>query len=324
VSRSTGIACLWRPSAGLVFALLVLAVPLCAAAGAIETGVPPQLSESESELLARTGAGQALAAFVPPAGAMASPGEPQGDGGSLAAPFLPQPRPGNLVELYRWWTAPESPAQLIAAMPAPAGSRVSFSENPEGEPGLPSGIEFSWPAVARARGRLSLEIQAVSLSGGRTGIRALADGFWLRPRSPSEAIPSGMRLLRITVIPYGDGTSGGPILRPRQRPLTVTSRTRIERVVQLVNSLPVVQEPGGPAPCPAPRGVTLRLAFYTRPRGTPAAVIRDDLVSCGGVQLDLSGHEQPPLTEEGELPEEISEAIGRKIDVSFTEARRGS
>jgi hypothetical protein len=314
VGRRRGIARLWWASACVAITLFALAAPPSGMGRALETGVPPQLSEAESQAAARAGAERALAAFVPPAGAIASPVEPAGDGGGLS-PVLPLPG-SQVVQLTRWWVAPESPAQVVTSMATPAGSSVQFRSNPE-NPALMKGAAFYWPAVSGARGQLRLEVQVVPLSGGGTGVRALVQGFWLLPRPTSEAIPAGMRLLRLAVHPLRETSEGG--VRTRQRPLAIDSRQRIERVVQLINSLPVAQEPKVPRPCPAPlRGVVLRLAFYEHPHSAPTAIVRDYVVACGGVALFLGGHEEPQLEGVAKLPEEISEAIGSRIDVGYT------
>ncbi len=151
-------------------------------------------------------------------------------------------------------------------------------------------------------------------------MRILAHGFWLTPRPASEAIPAGMRRLRITVFPYRLAGSGREI-KTAQRPVTVIDPRLVERVATLLNALPVSQ-PTGPLPCPAPFGVVLRLAFYRDPHDrSPAAVVRDNRVPCGDIELELNGHGEPPLQEEGELPSLISETIGVKLNLAPPRAR---
>ncbi|MGO9487823.1 MAG: hypothetical protein ACLQBB_02200 [Solirubrobacteraceae bacterium] len=305
---------------GLLAALLAAGASL-ATGSAGATGVPPQLSEAESQAVARVGAEHDLALFVPPPGSTPSTAEPAGDGGQLSTPS--QLTGINMLELHRWWLVPAAPQQAIGYVKAnpPAGARLALTENLEGTrsmppiSSIPTAIRFEWPAVSRARGQLGLEVLAVGLSDGNTGILVSAAGVWLRPRPASEAIPSGMRLLRITVSPYAE--EGGPPVKTSQPPVTVTNPGRIERVVTLLNALSVAQ-PTGPEPCPAPFGVVLRLAFYKRPHGRPAAVVRDNLVPCGNVELEIAGHAEPALQQEAELPNEISEAVATKIDVRFT------
>lgn len=148
-----------------------------------------------------------------------------------------------------------------------------------------------------------------------------SDVQWLIPRQATEAIPPGSTLLRIAVFPYAARFT--PRIRTRQRPVSVTSRRRIERVAALVNALPLAQPRSGIESCPAPLGAVLRLAFYGRSRSTPVAVVRDNLVPCGRVELELNGHGEPALEEGWEPPaltERVSEAIGVKLDTRISEA----
>lgn len=313
--------------ASLVVALIAV---LLAAGGAVvagpagASGVPSQLSEAESQAVARIGAEHALAWFVPPPGSTPQAREPAGDGGQLAGPagdggqLAPRFQPPHNLLLYGWWLVPGTPGQAISYVKQhpPPGSEEGFSVNVESGrqspaiPTLPVAIGFEWPGVPRARGQISLEVRAVRLANGTTGIRALAAGFWLTPRPASEAIPAGARLLRITAI------SRIPENRPGQHPVTITNRTRIERVASLLNELPLVQSTGLVRSCPAGFGITLRLAFYTARHGQPVAVVRDNLGPCGDVQLGLNGHEQPTLEAQSELANQISEAIGVKLDLA--------
>jgi hypothetical protein len=93
-------------------------------------------------------------------------------------------------------------------------------------------------------------------------------------------------------------------------------------VATLVNALPLVEPVGVAAPCPPPLGVVLRLAFFRHPRSAPVAVVRDNIVPCGEVQLEVAGREEPSLESGFDLAGEISEAIGTKLDVSLVEPRR--
>lgn len=303
---------------GVIAALSVVAL-LASVSGAGGAGVPPQLSEAESRALARAATERALAEFAPPPGAVPSASEPPGQTGPGPFTF----GPANLVTLRRWWVISASPGQAISFVAAhpPAGAQQVGSGNFEGSPAkpgvptLPTDIDFDWPAVARARGSIRLSASATRLGSGATALEVSSTAFWLTPRASTEAVAPGSTLLKISVFPY----RFGPALRTKQRRLSITSRSRIERVATLVNALPLAQPVGGVRSCPAPRGVVLRLAFYRSSRGRPVAVVRDNLVSCGDVELALNGHGEPSLEEGWELPEQVSEAIGVRLDTRFTE-----
>ncbi len=306
-----------------VLVLLCVSSIMASTTAVNAAGVPPQLSEAESRVLAQDAAQRAFAAFVPPPGALASA---TGPSGAVEPPGVPTEDGANVVAVRGWWVLNGTPGQAIAyvAQHAPAGSSEVFRGNFEGSPPrpgiptLPTDVGFEWPGVPRARGSVRLVASATKLSSGATALEVGATAFWLTPRASTEAVPPAGRLLKISVLPYPFGRAGA---HTNQRPLSITSRSRIERVVTIVNALPLAQPLSGVRSCPAPRGVVLRLAFYRDRRAKPVAVIRDSLVPCGGVQLDLNGHEEPPLEEGGNLPEEVSEAIGVKLDTRLFEPR---
>ncbi len=302
-----------RRDGGIVRAIgpLLLGLLLLISWGAVPaagSGLPPQLSEAESEAAARVGAARVLAAFMPPPGALPSAGEPAGDGGLLSQP--PRPAREKVVVLTAWWLVQGTPGQMLSYLEShqPAGSSLAESGSSEGLPGNSTEAGFFWPAIPRARGQLSLKAEAVQLAGGITGLRVDAQASWLTPRPGTEVVPSGARLLRISAV------ASIPQNRPAQGPVTISDRRRIERVVTLLNALPVVQWTGIARPCPADFGVAMRLAFYRQAGGEPIAVARDELGGCGGVQLVIDGRGEPLLEPEGELVAEVSKAIGRKLD----------
>jgi hypothetical protein len=63
------------------------------------------------------------------------------------------------------------------------------------------------------------------------------------------------------------------------------------------------------------------LAFYRAPDARPVAVVRDNIESCGDVQLEIGACEEPPL-EGGELANQISEAIGVKLHLTPVRTQR--
>jgi len=294
--------------AGLALLLALTVVP--AGAGGAIPALPPQLSEAESEAAVRAGVAAVIAAYVPPPGGLESASEPAGDGGLLPATGPTPPAPFKLNEVNssaRWWTLPGTPAQALSYVQAhpPADSMFAFSilSTP---PGVASAIGFEWPAVPRATGGLRLEVKAVPLTDGSTGLEAVAHGFWLTPRPSSEVLPTDARVLRVTLVPSRLAGSG------RGRRVTITSRRRIERVVELLDALPASQ-PTGPVACPRDDGEALRLAFYGAHGGSPLAVAQDELSGCGGVSLTIAGRSQHWLDSEGDLLAQVSAAIGVKL-----------
>jgi hypothetical protein len=296
----------------LVAVLAALAVPT-RSAGA--SGVPPHLSEAESETLARTGVGSKMAALVPPPGSVSSVTEPAGDNGLLADRAVYVAR--NVVKVDAWWVAPGTPGQVVEWIRAhpPPEALVHYLGVPEDCPACSVSIEFEWPDVPRARGPITLQVLALPLARGETGIRVTAVGFWITPRPVTEVIPGGARLLRITARATTRDT------RVSQRPVTITDPARIEHVISLLNSLPRAQPVGVPGTCAPFPGALLRLAFYRDPDARAVAVVRDNIESCGDVQLEIGVREEPPL-EGGELASQISDAIGVKLHLTPVRTQR--
>lgn len=291
--------------------LVVLAAAGLCVGSTGAAGVPPQLSEAESEALVRADVQDAFAAFVPPPGARPSPVEPAGDGGQLASPL--EWRQDSL--LYGWWALASSPEDVVASVRAhpPAGSQPSFVEDHGVSTQVPSSVTFRWPEVPRARGPVSLQATIMPLTTGGTGLRVSAEGFWLRPRPAGEAIPPGMRRLTITA-----WATPGPF-RVAQPPVRITGPP-VEAVASLLNSLPLVQPPRGPPPPCAlafPQ-VVVRLAFSRGVHQPPVAVAREEPGSCTGpsMLLDLDGHGEPLLEPEPGFIHQLSAAIGVKLDLT--------
>jgi hypothetical protein len=105
--------------------------------------------------------------------------------------------------------------------------------------------------------------------------------------------------------------------------LVFTSTSRIDRVVTLLNELPVAQP--GIESCPSDAGNRVRLAFYDRRGSAPSAIADVNPEGCSTVQLTLAGVSQPPLAG-GALPgsplpppapllTQLQRILGVKLDV---------
>jgi hypothetical protein len=140
------------------------------------------------------------------------------------------------------------------------------------------------------------------VAGRFTGVRADAQVVWVIPHPPSELIPLNAHVLRIGVL----GASS--LNRPRQKPLSITSRKKIESIAALINALPLA--PRLPTLCRADSG--LRLAFYDRRTVRPVAVAELDPEGCGVVRLTINGSRQPLLEDPtmSSLVGQVSEMVG--------------
>ena len=296
-----------------MLALFATTLVASAAAGASvsASGVAPQLSEAESEAATQAGVEGVLGAFVPPPGATPLAPEPTRD-----SPVLPRPRSveNPVMQVYRWWTVPGSFAQALDYVEEHPVAGATLHE--DSSSGSTAGIGARWPAVAGARGPLGLEVNLAELTPTSTEIQVVVTGEWLVPRAASEAIASGMRLLRVSV------SSALRAFPAKQRPLTITNRGRIERVAGALNALPILQRNPLVPPCPLVRSLVVRFAFYRDPHRRPVAVARDDFRGCGGVELELNEHLEPEL--EGPSESQIDEALGVRLDLRRVHVRAGA
>ncbi len=265
---------------------------------------------AENEATARSDAGSLLMATPLPAGATQSSAEPSEAGSRLAGPGLAPATP-NLVNDHDWWTVPGPRADVLGYVEAhrPAGTSESLCG-----PSTTNGViesecaYFAWPQVPGTLTMRWLVVEVVQLPDGATGLRADAEVVWVTPRPASETVPAGARLLHISV------SSSIRANQPRQRPLTVTSATKIAKVTALINALPAGQ-PGSFA-CPVNFGVNVRLAFYRRRGGPPLAVANDDPGGCGDVRLTIDGSGQPPLGGGTKLLEGVDHVLGVRLDTA--------
>ncbi len=160
--------------------------------------------------------------------------------------------------------------------------------------------------MARAACALAALICSVPIGASAVSAAVAADDNGTRGASASETIPTGARILRISV--------HGSLKREQatQRPLRVTSAKKIDEVVALLNALPADQP--GARSCPADFGIRVRLAFYASRDTPPLAVAEVDPEGCGAVQLTIDGRQQPTLEGGSLLIQHIDHALGVKLN----------
>jgi len=266
--------------------------------------------EAENESAARAEASRLLDGVSLPAGAVASPNEPAGDGSLLAQPASGPADNPYVVDDHAWWVVQGSLTQALAWFRShpPDGAVASGSGSGAGVHVPPNGfLVFRSPGVTGVLAGSEVVLLAVQLASGSVGLRADVQVTWLRPRPASEMIPRGARILRLSV----HGPIGGE--QPPQRPLRITSSARIATIAALIDALPVAQ--WGVSACAADTGVRVRLAFYARAGAAPLAVARADPGGCGLVQMTILGITQPPLEGGPRLIEKIGRVLGRALQV---------
>ena len=289
-----------RRSLGSV-AIALMAAPLLlfetpnVAAFSDQSGAPPTAASNQAA--AQSDASSLLGKLSLPSDATQSSTEPVGDGGALARPAVYQVT-SDLVDDSAWWVASESPAEILSYVEAnpPSGSKLGESGGGSSPNGTPLSFDvFGWPPVAGVLSSRWLVITAVALSDGQTGVRADAEDVWIAPRPASEQVPSGVRLVTVTVRQF-DG--------PLSLPLIVGSEAKVTRIIDLADTLPAAQ-PGVEA-CPADFGPIVQLAFLSAPGTQPLASLSADSSGCGSVGFSIAGVSQPALADGGSVIDELN------------------
>jgi hypothetical protein len=264
----------------------------------------------QSEASAQADAAALLTELELPAGSTPSSTEPSGDGGHLAHPGEGPPASPNAVDEHTWWIVPGTAADVRAYIQAHLASAATLSWGSLTTDSLTE-LEFttiSQLELSDTAGPGQLVVSLVPLPGESTALRADAQVVWVTPRPVTEEIPPGARLLRITV------TSSIPENQPRQRPLLIVSRRRIDAIVALLNALPAEQP--GVRSCPDDPGIRVRLALYARRGAAPLALATVDPYGCGGVHLSIGGKAEPGLEGGGMLVDRIDSPLGSKLNIS--------
>ena len=277
-------------AAGVAAVLIIIVGTVSAHGTRTVNAVAAAESAAANRDAARADAAALLDALSLPAGATESSSEPASAEGLLAHAGAGGPDTPNVVEAHAWWTVPGSRADVMADVRGhePSGSALisSGSGGTRGSTSFES-VTFAWPAVARVLSTRWLVLTVAQLPHGSTGLRADAQVVWVTPRPASERIPAGARRLGVSVTSSLKGN------RSPQRPFSVASAKRIERIVALLNSLPAAQP--GVRSCPDDPGIRLALAFYAKDAASPSALATIDPYGCGGVQLTIGGRPQAPL-----------------------------
>jgi hypothetical protein len=315
----------WATTVCWLLSTAFLALASCAAvaesafASEIPTGCPLASSSSVgpySESAAQADAAFLLAELPLPPGSSESSTEPAEDGSLLAHPPFGPPATPNAVDEHAWWLVPVAPAEALdyicAHLPAGTTRPESFGRGLSGSNVPDNEIAAFTPPGSPG----TLAIRAIRLPNGSTALRADAQVVWTTPRPASETIPSGARLVRITVHDRHrrsrDPASGSLALLKRL-PWQTTSLRRIEGIVALLNKLRVVQP--GRRFCPLKLGdSSVELTFYASPDAAPLAVADIEPGGCGSVSLTIGGVSQPRLEGGWSLIGQIGEALGVSTD----------
>ena len=179
-------------------ALTVTVVAGLISASAVDAATPAQRLGADRRA-AVAAADALLNGVVLPADARPQASEPSRDAHQLARP-LELFFYAAEVDRHAFWTTGAAPAAVIAAVGAhlPPGARSTGSGSSSGNESSSVFVSYALPIVdPSALGPRALIIDAVTLPGGITGVRADAVVRYLAPRLPAQRIPHAARLLDI-------------------------------------------------------------------------------------------------------------------------------
>jgi hypothetical protein len=254
-------------------------------------------SETTNERAAHTAAAAVLRQLVLPAGAVRSglvPGTPA----DLWTPPDVISTPHH-VDTFAVWRLPESAKRVIAFIEAhqPAGSSVGMgSESTSSAATVGSGQSnpvfegatqvFNFPGNSSTRIWRELAIAVDRMPGGGSVLRADGEAGWLQPRSVEEQFPAAIDRVKVTT--FKPSRRQGQLSRTEW----TKSRRRIQRLVALLNALPMLQQ--HVHRCPGDTGLRGLYAFYSTGHVHPVATALYNPF-CGSIRVTIGGRSQPSL-----------------------------
>jgi hypothetical protein len=152
----------------------------------------------------------------------------------------------------------------------------------DGGPGPANAIESFYGRVVGGRPVERVLSFGLAREKGRTFIRVDAGAAWVYPRSPREALPSGVRAIDI---------SGGGVSRH------VTAPAKVARIVRWFDALNIVQPGQGPVHCAIGPLYDVKFVFRSASGAELASAIvpAGPADGCDPIRFTLGGHPQTPL-----------------------------
>lgn len=240
---------------------------------------------------------------VPP-GSVRSPSEPSGTDAVLD-PQL-RPRPHTVVKRIAWWVMPldsEGALEWLREHP-PIGSQFRSRGGVSYRGGEALTVTYSWPADHQVLQTRKLQLALADAGESRSVLRATAEVEWTIPHPASAKVPTSARILDIEATDRGG--------RNRREHRLVAAR-QVQRIAQLINSLPVRQ----PRQITCPRvgqPPTVRLRFRVSDQGRSVATAEQQWPPgyCRYFRLRIEGHGQMPLSDGERLVRTIERMLSRR------------
>jgi len=267
-------------------ALLALSLAACGTAtvtsaptsqeGAAITGVrsPQQRADADAAWV--------LASYVPPPGSARLSRPPAGVHGALSAaatrPFTP-----DVVDDSSLWQVPGPPSAILAYEKSHLPSRFRYQgEGTFGGAGYQvSEYQFTVVSGLGPVEAAELQVDSITSTSGQAYVRVDAQVTWQPARPAATFLPAGkIHAVVVTAVPGGNDNRRPPA------PVTVTDPAKVQRLVSLVNGLPLYP-PGTVPSCPMDDGAGLRLEFLATAGGPRMATAFVKANGCGGMFLLL-------------------------------------
>ncbi|HUY58385.1 MAG TPA: hypothetical protein VMV16_01625 [Solirubrobacteraceae bacterium] len=225
------------------------------------------------------------------------------------------------------WASGESQKAVIAYIRShpPAGAKLQSWGSNGGSPtvGTELMLLYTWPSVGLELYSRSLWISVDQLSRGRSRVFGTSQSDWIEPRSVSERVPNGVRVVDVT-LRVGHAIGG------TDHPVTTTHVFRraadVSSLIAMVDALPTVQrgdeEIGCPAMLAGPASPLLTLTFRAG-RARPALARAQVNVypgrngasgwnNCDPIQFWIGNTQQTALTSQA-FVKQIAKLIGANI-----------
>lgn len=296
----------------------VLAGVLAALAITVSAGAVTQAQGRRNHALATAAAAQLAGEAVLPADATPLATAPAGQP-NLAHPLTLYPYLAS-VDRHAFYVTSTSPDAVVASVAAhlPAGARRNGYGH-GGTLGQPDSIAFAdWTVPAPggwSPGRPDLSVAAMTLKGGRTGVRIDADVRYRAPHPPSALIPDGARSVKVTLTPGYGGASRSPL-----RAELITSRVKVRRLAALIDGLPLLASFRGEAfSCPALTVAPTVTITFRDAAGRDVATVSepantlDTLGPCFAVSFTVRGRQQPGLMDGRTLLRRAGAIVGVRL-----------
>jgi hypothetical protein len=168
----------------------------------------------------------------------------------------------------------------------------------------------SWPAAPDSIPRRYFSVTVVALPH-ITVLRVDARVVWVYPRSPSEKVPSGVRMIDIH-IPQ----------RNRVRIVRVLNGAKLTRIIRWFDALPI-SPPGVHVPClgGVPGDIILSFRSASGAVLAHARVPRSNAAACDPIGFKIGSHTQRPLID-GFTRESFTSRVGKLLGLQLIQNYR--